>query len=250
MIRINLLPKDLQSAARTPFILFGTVLAGVAVTGLLVVVYVYLWFNVLVLEERFGRKDQEVKQLEKSALEVDNLLQDIADYKEREKAIISIKTNRILWSRKLEELVELSPPFVWIITMEMRELDQSEIDWKKKEGVTGGFVELVCYSSGDEVERMTFFRQRVKGSDEFYADFMPEKVQPNKFYSDFVNISHPEWKKIQIRDFVEPNHIRFTVRLDLRPLAERPAEEPDVKDAKDPKAAKAAKTAKTGKAAA
>ena len=63
--------------------------------------YAYLWFNVVVLNERVERKHAEVEQLKKNASEVDALLDDIADYKEREKAIISIKTNRILWSRKL-----------------------------------------------------------------------------------------------------------------------------------------------------
>src|SRR5690606_4369220 len=198
MIRINLLPKELQTAAKTPFILFATFVGGLVVTGVLVIVYTYLWFNTIVLEERVDRKREEVAQLETNARQMDELLEDIADYKEREKAIISIKTNRILWSKKLEELVELTPPFVWIVNMEMKELDASEIDWKSKDGVSGGYVELTCYSSGDEVERMTFFRQRLKSVDDFYMDFLDEKIKPSKFYSDFVSISRPEWKKVQL----------------------------------------------------
>lgn len=223
MIRINLLPKELQTAAKTPLILFGTFVAGLALTGVLVIAYAYLWFNSIVLQERVDRKREEVAQLEENARDMDALLADIADYKEREKAIISIKTNRILWSKKLEELVELTPPFVWIVSMEMKELEANEIDWKNKDSATGGYVELTCYSSGDEVERMTFFRQRLKSVEEFYMDFLDEKIKPSKFYSDFVNISRPEWKKVQLREFLDPNNIRFTVRLDLRPLAEPPA---------------------------
>jgi len=112
MIRINLLPKELQQAARTPMKLFATILVGVALSTICVCVYAYVWFNVIVLEERADRKHEEVAHLQKNAAEVDSLLDDIADYKEREKTIISIKTNRILWSKKLDELCRITPSYI------------------------------------------------------------------------------------------------------------------------------------------
>ena len=222
MIRINLLPKELQSAAKTPMVLFGTFVAGLVLTALSLFVYGYLWFNVIVLQERAERKRDEVAQLQKNAQEVDSLLEDIADYKEREKAIISIKTNRILWSQRLDELTQITPSFVWIVSLDMKEFDPSEYEWDKNPNPPGGYLELTCYSSGDEVERMTLFRERLKGIDEFYTGFMNEKTKPEKFYSDFMSISHPEWRFVLLPEYQEPNNIRFTVRLDLRSLVERP----------------------------
>src|SRR5262245_9965002 len=126
MIQINLLPKDLQQAARTPVKLFITILTGVALTMACLCIYAYFWFNVVVLQERVDRKREEVEHLKKNAAEVDSLLDDIADYKEREKAIISIKTNRILWSKKMDDLCRITPNFIWIDRLEMRELDPGE----------------------------------------------------------------------------------------------------------------------------
>jgi Tfp pilus assembly protein PilN len=224
MIRINLLPKGLQQAARTPVKLFVTFVVGVAAALGCLCFYGYLWFNSLVLEERAERKKEEVEHLKSTASEVDSLLDDIEDYKERERAIISIKTNRILWSKKLDELVQMTPNHIWIIRLTMNELDASEYKWEKGREQTGGYLRLKCYSSGNQVTRMTNFRQRLKSVDEFYLKFIDEKIKPESFYSDFLNINQPEWKFVVLDGFKDPNNIRFTVRLDLRPLVEKKKE--------------------------
>ena len=224
MIRINLLPKGLQQAARTPLKLFVTFIIGVVITLLSACSFGYLWFNTVVLEERHERKKEEVEHLKANAAEVDSLLDDIEDYKERERAIISIKTNRILWSRKLDELIQLTPSYVWIIRLSMNELDPGEYKWEKGKEQTGGSLRLKCYSSGNQVTRMTNFRQRLKNVDEFYLKFIDEKIKPENFYSDFINISHPEWKFVLLEGFKDPNNIKFSVRLDLRPLVEKKKE--------------------------
>jgi Tfp pilus assembly protein PilN len=221
MIRINLLPKELQQAARTPMKLFVTVLTGVALATICVCTYAYVWFNVIVLEERADRKREELEHIQKGASEVDSLLDDIADYKERERTIISIKTNRILWSRKLDELCRITPSYIWIVRMDMRELDPREYKWEEGKLQTGGYMKLKCYSSGDDVERMTAYRQKLKSADEFYLNFIKEPIKPDNFYSDFINITPPEWRFVLLKGYRDPNNIRFSVRLDLRPLAEK-----------------------------
>ena len=228
MIRINLLPKDLQQAARTPVKLFATILAGVALSTVFVCAYAYIWFNVIVLSERVERKREEVEHLQKNASEVDSLLDDIADYKERERAIISIKTNRILWSKKLDELCRITPNYIWIVRLDMRELDPGEYKWENDKQQVGGHLRLRCYSSGDEVDRMTAYRQKLKSADEFYVKFIKEPIKPQNFYSDFINITPPEWRFVLLKGYRDPNNIRFSVRLDLRPLVERKTGSPKV----------------------
>lgn len=224
MIRINLLPKGLQQAARTPMKLFATFVGGLAVSLACLCAYGYLVFNSMVLADRVERKREEVEHLKATASEVDSLLDDIEDYKERERAIISIKTNRILWSKKLDELVQITPNYVWIIRLTMNELDPNDYKWEKGVLQTGGYLRLKCYSSGNQVARMTNFRQRLKNVEEFYLKFVDEKIKPETFYADFINISHPEWKFVVLDGFKDPNNIKFSVRLDLRPLAEKKKE--------------------------
>lgn len=221
MIRINLLPKDLQQASRTPVKLFATFLVGITVCLVTLCFYGYLWYNVVMMKERVERKQVDVRALQLEAQKVDSLLEDIADYKEREKAIISIKTNRILWSKKLDELCRITPGYVWIVRMDMRELDPAEYKWEAGKVQTGGFLKLSCYSSGDQVDRMTAYRQRLKSVDEFYLQFIEEPLKPENFYADFINITPPEWRFVYLKGYRNPNNIRFNVRLDLRPLFDR-----------------------------
>lgn len=219
MIRINLLPKELQQAARTPVKLFVTMISGIVVLALSVFAYCYLWFDVVVLEERVSRKHEEVNHLKANAAEVDSLLDDIQDYKRREQAIISIKTNRVLWSRKLDELAALTPRHIWILQLHMKEdmgTNAKGGSARKKivEG-TGGFLELVCISSGKEVQKVTNFRKKLKNLDEFYMNFIDEPIRTEAFYADFVNITQPEWDLVLLSNFKEPHNLKFTVRLDL-----------------------------------
>jgi Tfp pilus assembly protein PilN len=222
MIRINLLPPELRSAAGTPVKVFVGFLCGLGLICVLLCTYAYLWFDSVVVQERLDRKRDEFRQLSEKASEVDSLLDDIAAYKEREQVIINIKTSRVLWSKKLDDLFNITPGHIWITRLDMRELDPTEYNWEEGRTQTGGYLKLKCFSSGSDVDRMTSYRKRLKQVDEFYSDFMAEPVKPDNFYSDFVNITPPEWSFVVLTGYQEPKNIRFSVRLDLRPLAERP----------------------------
>ena len=223
MIRINLLPKELQHAARTPVRLFITVIVGLVLFLLAGFAYSYLWFNTLVLAERVESKKEEVEHLKTSAAEVDSLLDDIQDYKERERAIISIKTNRILWSKKLDELVQITPSYIWIIRLHAKEFVDGEVEtFEDFNGESGGYLHMVCFSSGKEVSRITNFRQRLKNVEEFYTNFIKEPIRMENFYNDFINITRPSWKLVMLSDFKDPYNLKFSVRLDLRPLDRAP----------------------------
>lgn len=224
MIRINLLPQELQQAARTPVKLFLTILIGIALVLVSICTYTYLWFDVMVLAERADRKQEEVQHLKANAAEVDSLKDDIQDYKQREQAIIRIKTNRILWSRKLDELAKLTPGHIWIIQLHVKEATPDKDGSNDKKPVqegTGGFLELVCFSMGKEVAKITNFRSHLKNVDEFYMNFIDEPIRMEAFYADFVNITRPEWQLVMLSKFKQPYNLKFVVRLDLRLMEER-----------------------------
>ena len=219
MIRINLLPTELQQAARTPVKLFVSIIIGIVLVLLSAFSYSYLWFNTVVMTERVDRKQDEVAHLKTNAAEVDSLLDDIDDYKHRERAIINIKTNRIIWSRKLDELAQITPKHIWIIRIHAKEYaDKAQLVGGDEGLETGGFLRMVCFSSGKEVSKITNFRKRLKNVDDFYMKFIQEPIRMETFYNDFINITRPEWKLVMLSDFKEPYNLKFSVQLDVRPL--------------------------------
>ena len=68
------------------------------------------------------------------------------------------------------------------------------------------------------MNRLTNFRKKLKNVDEFYANFIDESIRMENFYSDFINITRPEWQLVMLNKFREPHNLKFTVRLDLRLL--------------------------------
>ena len=224
-VRINLLPTELQRTGLDPKmkLLLGASAAGFAV--LVLACWGYFAWETSGLHQELALKQQEIVGLKAEALKVDSLQDEISDYKERERAIISSKTNRILWSRKLTELVRLTPGHVWIVRLDMKERDPAARPGAGDSPDSGGHLRLLCYSAGSQVGRMTAFRERLKGADELYLDFLDESLKPGNFYSDFQSISRPEWRSVVLDGYREPNNLRFTIRLDLRkPQANTKAE--------------------------
>ncbi len=222
-VRINLLPPELRRTGMDPRmkLLLGASVAGFAV--LVLACWGFLVFETSGIREELGVKRQELVGLKAEARKVDSLQDEISDYKERERAIISIKTNRILWSKKLTELVRLTPDHIWLVRLDMKERDPEDRPRAGEMAGSGGSLRLLCYSAGSQVGRMTAFRERLKGADEFYLDFLDESLKPGNFYSDFQSISRPEWRSVVLEGYREPHNLRFTIRLDLRGLQENTA---------------------------
>ena len=129
MININLLPPELQRAAKTPRAVFFTLVGGVAATMIVGVGALMLWMNVRGLDREIGSRELQVRVLEEEATEVDRLNEDIAFYKDREKAIIEIKSRRTFWGLKLYQLMTLAPDEMWITGLTMATTDEADYKW-------------------------------------------------------------------------------------------------------------------------
>ena len=228
MIRVNLLPPELRRTVGTPPVLFGAILAGIVVVALIGCVYVYLWLNLLVLEQDRLGLSQQVEQKQLQAEERNALLEDIKDYKDRERSIVQIKTNRILWSRKLDALVRLTPEEIWITSLQVKRPDETMVRpaTATPEKESRGYLELQCFALGAKVTTMTEFRRRLMGEPEFWRFFLEAPVAPNEFSHGFATISQPSWDSVSLPGFREVNNIRFTIRLDLEPPKMLASEEP------------------------
>ncbi len=216
MIRVNLLPEEFRRSGGTPPLTLGVLLGGIALVALLGCAYVYLWFDVIVVETQLAKLEQDVSQLNAQAAEVDSLQEDITDYKERERIIIQIKTNRILWSRKLDSLATMTPPEIWITKLKVKRDDDRRGGAKTPKNKTGKYLELECFALGADVKTMTEFRSSLMGEREFWNYFIDEAIAANDFSYGFATISPPSWEKVALPGFREENNIRFAIRLNLK----------------------------------
>jgi len=224
MITINLLPVELRRAGTPSRSLLYVVGAGIILIMLAGFAYAYLHFKVSALDSRVREKARTVASLEERAAEVDALEEDMRDYKERERAIIEIKTKRILWSRKLDEFARLTPASIWLTRMEMRKYSQDEYTWEKGKVQTGGFLEIRCYASGRGVTNVTRFRRALTGVTAYWRDFLDPGVSPSDFFSDFMDISKPAWEAVKLAGFREESNVKSRIRLELKPLYAPPGE--------------------------
>ncbi|HNR98200.1 MAG TPA: hypothetical protein PKX48_04870 [Planctomycetota bacterium] len=220
MIRVNLLPEEFRRTGGQQPLMLGVLLGGVVPLAILGCVYVYLWFNAIVAEEKLALLQQEVSQLNAQAAEVDSLQEDIADYKERERNIIQIKTNRILWSRKLDALATLTPPEIWITKLRVKKDEDARAAARSGKTTPGRSLELECFALGADVKTMTEFRSLLIGEREFWSYFIDEAITANDFSYGFEGISPPSWVKVALPGFREENNIRFTIRLDIKQMEE------------------------------
>jgi len=216
MIKINLLPKQLRRTTTTPpaFLAFAGVT--VALLVLAVVLYVYFWFHLVVLQEEVATQRQLVGQLESQAHQVDLLREDINDYKRREQIIVQIKTNRILWSRKLDDLVRLTPPEIWVTHLVVKPYDQRHRRLARAGNKAQGYLELRCYSLNTEVRTITDFRRKLMGEKPFWSHFLAEPIAPNDFSYGFIRISEPAWQRVELKGFRQKYGLVSTIRLDFR----------------------------------
>ncbi len=216
MVKINLLPPELRRTVGTPPALFGVIIAGIVLVATVACLYAYLWFSMLVLKEEHAGLTQQVKQKRVQAEERLALVEDIKDYKERERSIVQIKTNRILWSRKLDALVRLTPEDIWITQLSVEKPDDTRPGVRPGESEKG-YLEIQCFALGAKVTTMTEFRRRLMGEPEFWRFFLEAPIAPNDFSYGFAAISQPSWDSVKLQGFRKENNIRFTIRLELKP---------------------------------
>ncbi|MFN0056899.1 MAG: PilN domain-containing protein [Planctomycetota bacterium] len=242
MIKINLLPPELQRAAKTPKSLFFALIGGVMATMLVGVGVLLLWISVRSLERTVESRQIQVRALQDEAREVDRLNEDIALYKDREQAIIEIKSRRTFWGLKLHQLMQLTPEDIWVTRLSLNTFDEADYKWEKGKQQSGGTLQLHCYALGTEVQTLTNYRASLAGRQDFYANLISDdSAFPDNFFGDFLGYAPPDLQRIQLNGYQEPRCLFSAVDINLKPRFEAPVPK-DAKDGKDAKpAAKAEK---------
>ena len=173
MITINLLPEEFRRKARTPVKLLLGMAAAVAITGLLGAWWAWL---------AFGVKAEVVSQQTVLQTELDGLEPQVAYHKaleiektrytQRETALAQITQNRINWTKKVDQLIDVvhrggegDRHYVWLdnLTVEQHSAAQAN-SW--------GRFQASGHSGSDNFAQVANFLEDVEGS-EFVADFFP-----------------------------------------------------------------------------
>ena len=221
MIKINLLPPELQRAASLPKLVFYTLSASVVTVMMVGIASLWVWIDTGNMEQNLENRRAEVSNIESQASQLDRINEDIAYYKEREKAIIQIKTRRILWGPKLDQLVALTPDGIWITTLEMDTLDPGEYKWENGKRQGGGQLSLTCYSDGLDPSSFTRFRSNLSEDPRLFANLIDISALPDNFFGDFLGFSPHAWTLVEGKDG-QPDRLQSTIQIDLKPLYEPP----------------------------
>lgn len=208
MIRINLLPEEYRKKSRTPIKLMIGLTAAVAVnTGLLS----YLgWLTFGVAKEIDSEKSTlqvEMDGLSPQVAYHRNLEKESKEYESRERTLSSITRSRIVWTRKLDELIDVvnrgdegQRHLVWMDDLTVAQtLNPRGDQW--------GSVRASGHSGSDKFAQV--------------ANFL-EDLEDSTFVEDFYKPAPPEGTQTVVdEDLVPPVVWAFPLSLSLRSPDER-----------------------------
>jgi len=221
VIKINLLPPELQRAASLPKLVFYTLTGSTIGVMLVGIAALWVWIDTGNMRRNLEVRRQEVASDEQRASQLDRINEDIAYYKEREKAIIQINTRRILWAPKLDQLVSLTPPDITITRLELKTLDPGEYQWEDGKRQTGGTLSLTCFSDGTDPSSFTRFRSNLSEDSRLFANLIDVSALPDSFFGDFLGFSPHAWTLVEGKDGA-PDRLQSTIQIDLKPLYDKP----------------------------
>jgi Tfp pilus assembly protein PilN len=208
MIKVNLLPQEYRKAEATPAKQFLSTIGAVVLALAMLVFWGYKYTE---LESRKGALAQKKEQIEnqKSSLQLSKDLQDaLKDFKARFDKIDEVANNRIVLSRKLDELWEIldKPRLpnryeVWLTAMSFT-VNPGGGGARGKKAV-GGQVQIGGTSAG-KMHRLADFHDDMSGSE---------------FFKDFGEISPPWGSREELEGDREPKEgWTFRFNMSLKPL--------------------------------
>jgi hypothetical protein len=210
MIKVNLLPAEYRKVERTPILRFVTILCGVILSASAIGAFLFVHFGMLIEQqlEREQRED-EYHTKKKEADRSKALLREAQEYQKRRDTIEKIGKERVLWSRKLDELCDIihnkgdtKRHLVWLNTV--RTLGPQKAGrGSKATDLSPGGIYFKGYSGGSEISRLSDFHLDVKNSE---------------FFQDFKSIDNPEGDVVSFNDDRVPKSAwQFDFNLYLKP---------------------------------
>jgi Tfp pilus assembly protein PilN len=212
MIRVNLLPPEYRKSEGTPLPRFLAIVGGVVLCASAVGIFLYVHFGYLVKYQSLREQKEDTYYKQKVLADRSLALQrEYNEYQKRRKTIEKVSSQRILLSKKLDELCDLihnrgdrKKHFIWLTHISAR---LGEGKKKGRGGKGGGTVSFKGFSASEDFSRLANFREDIERSAE------------GGFFVDFVSIDHPAWVVKRFQDNLEPQAAgTFAHSLVLKPL--------------------------------
>ncbi|MEZ6020651.1 MAG: hypothetical protein R3F17_11260 [Planctomycetota bacterium] len=215
MIRINLLPEDYRRRTRMPVKKILAIAGAVAVNASLAAYWGWLTMGVARdVESQFTVHKTEMDGLAPQVKYNESLEAGDQLFSTREKTLAEITMNRVLWTRKMDELIDVVNSgndidhFVWFDDITAR------LEARGGGGRTPSFgtVEANGHSGSEKWDRL--------------ANFLDDLVDTNltPFILDFENLNRPQGRKNEgDKDLIPPVNWAFPLKLSLRSPEERMA---------------------------
>ncbi len=202
MIKVNLLPPEHRKVEGTPVARLVATVAGVFVVACAAGAWGYVHFALLdkARDER-AQAEVELTALKAQAERSQALLSEFKEMDRRRKTIEQIGAQRILWSKKVDELADIihnkgdvKRHLVWLDSM-------------RTQGgrAPGSPASLVIHGrSGGDYDRLSMFNADIKKNDEYFQDFS--------------SIDPPAGTAVNLDGDLVPNTaFDFTFGMDLKP---------------------------------
>lgn len=216
MTRINLIPADMRRAEATPL----RVLIPVVSSILVVVGVTFTWAFIHFGSLSTSRADLESAKSELAALEtsrkyVEALKDELAEFKNREKTVKGIAASRVLWTRKLDQLLDVATNdndgqdyLLWLDSIEVK---QPQLNPGLKGPTPGETVRVQgwCFAEKNPLENFNTFHR---------------KLRESPFYADFADMPNPAGKTEEFDGALRPK-TAWTVDLTL-PMKAREEKKP------------------------
>jgi len=201
MLKINLLPPEYRKSDGTPI---GVLMIILLCTFLSVSSFCCVaWFYFSLLENAQNDMDiakQEMDNLAPLAKYADNLEKEKTEYMKRSSVITDIETTRILWTKKLDQILDVinnngdtTNHYVW--------LDELKINMNGR-GKDTGYMKMKGSSVGDQIKQVSSFNRDLRNHE--------------LFENDFEKISNPTGESVTDDKMNPSKSIQFDWELTLR----------------------------------
>jgi len=211
MILINLLPEEYRAQARTPFKVFAAVALIVAVDASLIAWWAWLAFGLSaeVESERVVRRDT-MDSLQGQVEYHKALERESRQYESREATLAEITQNRVSWTRKVDELVDVinlggggQKYLIWLDDLTVTQ----KIDDRKG---TFGSLKAAGHSGSGKFAQVANFLEDL------------ENPEVSRFIDDFNSPAPPEGNQSKRDETLSPSEYwDFRLDVTLRPPVER-----------------------------
>ncbi len=213
MIEVNLLPAELRRVEHTPLPRFLVILIGTAA------VMATVAFGVIVnlrrvpdLGVRQADLVKEIAVAQTAAAAYDKLQDEISDVTARKHAIAEVWRTRIIWSLKLAQLAQMTPPYVGFTGMKLDEGRSTG----NREQENGGMLTLESLLAGSDLNRVADWRRIVEGSIRLTTNL--GGPDPGKsFYASFQDLLPTETTKVDVKDdYVEKEALKVALKMPIK----------------------------------